>query len=41
MIGFQSNNAALEPIAAFAHFGESVGGLFIQTRWAKLAVAYF
>jgi hypothetical protein len=35
MIGFQSNNAALEPITAFAHSSESVGGDFLQTRWAS------
>jgi len=32
MIAFRSNNAALEPITAFAHSGESAGGHFLQTR---------
>jgi len=32
MIAFPSNNAALEPITAFARLGESAGGYFLQPR---------
>jgi hypothetical protein len=32
MIAFRSNNAALEPITAFAHSSESTGGHFLPTR---------
>jgi hypothetical protein len=32
MIVFRSNNAALEPITAFARFGESAGGHFLRPR---------
>jgi hypothetical protein len=32
MIAFRSNNAALEPIAAFVDSSGSAGGLFLQTR---------
>jgi len=30
MFAFRSNNAALEPITAFARFGESAAGIFYR-----------
>lgn len=35
MIAFLSNNAASEPTAVFARFGEGASGHFLQSRYAS------